>query len=278
MKPGHFSVIRYNPDPGRNEELNIGIVVWDEGNYRLAIDEAAVARVVRENPRLASDALRYLQPVLDHEFAMLGPAVAEQLPLYIQEQRGFPLAFTEPLFTGLDADRSEALDITLNELLDRIVRPRRRGGGARVNPKRDLAKRLEPWLAQQILRPNHFFNATRSGELRAVDFFANSGANIALDTVALAVKDADTILFRADAEAGKIYDICGSNEGLEIIVYCAVPTDEGLADVSARAQKIIGSTGATVSVDLEATVEMVESRLHLHPTTLFDTPGDPTVA
>jgi hypothetical protein len=56
MIEAQYSVIRYMADPARGERLNLGVLLWTEGAYRLAVDPSAAERVIRENPRL--DVLR----------------------------------------------------------------------------------------------------------------------------------------------------------------------------------------------------------------------------
>lgn len=48
MTDAQYSVIRYIPDPGRGERLNIGILLWEDqsGEYRLELDEKAVEREI----------------------------------------------------------------------------------------------------------------------------------------------------------------------------------------------------------------------------------------
>lgn len=73
MTPALYAVIRYIPDPARNEALNVGIVAWSEASCRLRIDDEAVARVVRENPHLEREALLYLEASLRDQLSTDDP-------------------------------------------------------------------------------------------------------------------------------------------------------------------------------------------------------------
>src|SRR4051812_23339563 len=126
MKPAHYSVIRYIADPGRNEALNVGILLWAEGGHRLRIDDAAVARVIRENPRLNRNALDGLRATLEREL-LPTPFTEEGLLRLLESHPGFPVSLTEARYTTVAENLGAGLDDTLERLIERIVRPKRRG-------------------------------------------------------------------------------------------------------------------------------------------------------
>ncbi len=123
MRDAQYSIIRYNPDPARSELLNVGVVIWDESTYRLRLDDDAINRVIRENPFLAKDALRSVQSLLCRELETKTP---DNL---IAGYDGFPVHITEPRFVALLGDGLDEMDARLDDLLRRIVHPRRRSGG-----------------------------------------------------------------------------------------------------------------------------------------------------
>jgi hypothetical protein len=43
MIPAQYSLIRYIPDPARNEPLNVGILVWSGSGIRLRLEPQAFA-------------------------------------------------------------------------------------------------------------------------------------------------------------------------------------------------------------------------------------------
>lgn len=257
MDTAHYSVIRYMPDPGRGERLNIGVLLWVGERYQLRLDDDAIDRVVRENPRLIRDSLLYVGPMI-REALLSGGQIPERAAELLARQRGFPVDLSEARFT--DVASREGIDDALDALVERIVRPKRRGGGGRgYDPRKAMAKHLKPLLEQGRVERHHFFKSSGTGIGRAVDFFANSGANTALDVVKLALKEAKEIQSRADAEAFKVYDIRREND-IRFVVYCDFSLDRSLGEANDSARKAIESTGAVVvSNPKEAAGEMLVS-------------------
>ena len=247
MTEGHYAVIKYIPDPARSEALNVGIVVWTNHMVRLSIDEHAVARVVRENPQLERDALFYLEPLLIEQFSTPS-STAVQVHKLLAEQTGFPVLFSEPRLTAVG---DGGIDATLERLLNRIVRPRRRGGGAGGNPIETLAKQVRPLLQERHVQRNYSVLGSLSGIPRTVDFFANSGANVAVDVVRLAVSQADEIRKRADAEAFKVWDVLGGKQVSTFMTLCTFSSVGDLAEPNAHARRAIESAGARVVTVVE---------------------------
>jgi ribosomal protein S12 methylthiotransferase accessory factor YcaO len=247
--PARYSLIRYVPDAARGEELNVGIVAWTERHLALEVDQRAVERVLRENPHLAKDALLGLRDRLREELTASAPDPALAAATWLSSQRGYPVIATEDRHTTVIEDSSEALTEAVDRLLARIVRPRRRGGGG-FNPGHALERSLRPLLQSQRVVRDYTFSTSRSGVPRRVDYFANSGANIALDLVKLAVTRTDELLRRADAEAFKVEDIRGSND-IDVVVFCAISSDDAVRDATANAEQIIGSVGARVVTSVE---------------------------
>jgi hypothetical protein len=254
----HYSVIRYIPDPGRGERLNVGILVWDERQYQLSVDDDAVKRVIRENPLLEQESLLYVQPMLLEALAETGgpaPAAVEEL---LSAQRGFPVELSEPRMTTVANASPGALHATLARLNDRIVRPKRRTSGG-ANPLQRLDRKLKPLVTRGAVARNHFFSASRTGVPRNVDFFANSRVNTALDVVALDIKKADDIRKRADAEAFKVYDIVERN-AVRYVVYCVFSDDSRLRETNHNARQVIESIGAEVVTGLDEATRVMQPR------------------
>ncbi len=261
MKPAQYAVVRYVADPARNEPINVGIVVWTELTSSFRLEPTALERVVRENPHLDKDSLLYLDPFLRQTFAPERPLDGPQtIERRLREQRLFPVVFSEPRFTTA-ADGSEgALEAALDRLLIRVVRPpKRRGGGRRLGAEDALAKRWKPWLGREILR-NHVFGASRSGNPRKVSFYANSGANVAVDVLRLAIQKGDEIVQRADAEAFKIEDITAAQQ-LQFIVHCDLQPGDEYSAVNETALRSIASVGAVVATELDDVAERLEAAL-----------------
>jgi hypothetical protein len=163
---------------------------------------------------------------------------------------GFPVVVSEARMTTIGED-DHALTATLDRLVDRIVKPKRRQGRGPINILQELERRLEPLIERHVVVANHVFERTRTGVPRRVDFFANSGANVAVDTLRLNLKRADEIRLRADAQAYKISDITEKQRGLTYMVLATFGEDEDLIDANAQARKILVSTPARIVDDMD---------------------------
>lgn len=256
MIPARYSLIRYIPDPARGEQLNIGILAWTERHIVLELDDSAVERVRRENPHLAMDALRGLDEQIRDELAAIDGDPAQAVTAWVAGQRGYPTVATEDRYTTVATDDVEALRETVGRLLSRIVHPRRRTGGRQSDIGSMLERALAPLLLSHRIVREHEFTASRSGVPRQVAYFANSGANTALDLVKLTLKKPDEIMRRADAEAFKIEDIRERND-IDIVVLCAVGGDDTVHDATADAQRIIRSVGASVVTSVDEAADAI---------------------
>lgn len=258
MSNASYSVVRYVPDPGRGESLNIGILLWDEDSYRFSVDEKAVERVIRENPLLERDALLYVEPVLSEQLSTAVVPVAARIKSMLGGQRGFPIQLSDARFTMLDEDGG--MDATIERLTNRIVTPKRRTGGHTPRPVDLLERRLTPLLRSEAISRNHFFNHSRTGVPRKADFFANSGANVALDVVKLAITRADEIRLRSDAEAFKVYDVleADDNDVNDYFVFCEFAENQELEETNHNARTVIEQQGATVVTSLDAATSVLE--------------------
>lgn len=260
MSDARYAVIRYVPDPGRGESLNIGILLWEEesADYRLRVDQEAIERVIRENPRLERDSLLYVEPMLQERLSSAVVPATSRIKSVLENIGGFPLDISEARFTTIGPDDA-GLDITLDRLIDRIVHPKRRSGGG-PNPLKAMDRRLTPWIRKDQVARNHFFAQTKSGVPRAADFFANSGANVALDVVRLALQKADNIKLRADAEAFKVLDVLEAESQVnDYIVYCDFSEAEEFQETNDIARQVIAAQGAHVVSDPQEAVELISN-------------------
>ncbi|CAN5533724.1 hypothetical protein BH20ACT17_BH20ACT17_13340 [soil metagenome] len=244
MEPANYSVIRYMPDPARGERLNIGVLLWTPRRYVLRMDDDALDRVVRENPHLERESLYYVTPAIRDRLTGDG-SLEEQVAGFLANQSGFPADLTEPRYVSVSDLSAETLDETADGLIARIVRPRKHVYSSGFDPRRVLNTRLKPLIQTGKVEPHWLFSTSGTGLKRAVDFYANSDVNTALDVLKLNVKKADDIRRRADAEAFKVYDIQREND-VRYVVYCDLPLDRELEQASNEAQKVLQSTGAAV--------------------------------
>lgn len=257
MIPARYSLIRYVPDTARGEQLNIGILAWTERHLAVELDQNALERVLRENPHLAKDALLGVRDQLGEELAALDGDAAHRATSWLAGQRGYPVVATEDRHTTVNADDVEALGETVGRLLTRIVRPRRRSGApVATDPGPMLARGLEPLIRSRHVIRDYAFPQSRTGIARRVDYFANHGANIALDFLKLALRRPEDIRLRADAEANKIGDISASND-VNPVVFCAVSSEPAVSQATKEAFAIIDAAGANVVTTVEAALDAI---------------------
>jgi hypothetical protein len=255
-----YSVIRYIADPARNEPLNVGILVWGAPGYRLQIDTDALDRVIRDHPQLERDALLCLEDILSRDLAAAQQPGVGWLEELIHEHSGFPIQISDPRYTTIEADSEDALDATLARLAHRVVHPRRRFGASGVRPVDRIARELNAWIRSSVVTRDFVFANSRSGVPRSVDFFANSGRNVAVDALKLSLARGQEIKLRADAQAFKVEDIRTEN-AIRYVVYCEFSNDHRLGDVNGHARKIIESAGAAILTEPTDVVTELESAL-----------------
>lgn len=250
------------PDPGRGERLNIGILLWAADRYHLRLDDDAVDRVVRENPQLVRDSLLYVAPMIRERLQEGDGDMSDRIAGLLAQQHGFPVDLSEARFTKLES--ATALEDAVDALVERIVHPRRRGRpSSGFDPRKAVEQRLRPLVSRGSVERHHFFKTSGTGVGRAVDFFANHGANAALDVVRLAITKASDIQSRADAEAFKVHDIQKQND-IDFIVYCDFSFDQELKGANADARKVIESTGATVVTEPDEAAAALARRANGH--------------
>src|SRR5258708_6500732 len=249
MRAAQYLVIRYIADPARNEALNVGILAWTDDEYRIRMDSTAVQRVLRDNPHLAYDALEYVLPTLELQLLQGDEFHVNQIDNLKAAQTGLPISLTEARFTTVQDGDAEGLDSATERLLKRIVRPPRRGAVRAADPITLLERSFRIYVRQHKITPNYTFTQSVSGVPREVAFYANSGANIALDVVNLIARKHNTIVRDADAEAFKIEDIRKANQ-VTCHVYCSLADDETHARSNQIARQILESAGAVVQTDI----------------------------
>lgn len=258
MMSASYSVIRYIPDPGRGESLNVGILLWDTEAFQLRVDAKAIERVVRENPLLERDALLYVEPLLRERLStQVGASVVDRIESFLTSQRGFPIELSEPRSTSVEP--GTGLDVALERLARRIVRPKRRAGGRGTNPLQTLERRLRPLLEAGAVHRNYFFES-KTRVPRQADFYANSGGNVALDVLRLALAQGDAIRLRSDAEAMKVYDVLGANNPPnDYVVLCEFGNDPVLGETNENARTVIEAQGAKIVTDLDEATTLLKS-------------------
>jgi hypothetical protein len=258
MNAGGYSVIRSIPDPIRGEAFNVGIIAWTDEDWRIALDEDAAQRAINRSPFLAKDAWAYYEPFLRDLLVRDGKLDRTALEQYVAEPRGETLRLTKPAYVRV-ANDPEGLEDRINEIVKRLVRPPHGGGGGR-SPVTEIRSLLRRHIKNNVVQPNYPFLVTRSGVPRTCDFYADSGANVALDALQLGLAKAPAAYERIDAEATRIADVLERND-LKYVVFCRVPVEEPYAPVADRAQKVLTSVGAQVVTSAEDASAIVDQEL-----------------
>ena len=256
MNNAHYCVIRYNPDATRNEKWNIGILVWDQCDFRLRLDESAVKRILRENPELPKDSFSSTESTLIHRLRPSGDFSEGELRSRLKRFPGYPIDVSEPLVTNLKNMVPDPLEDALNGLLTEIVTvPKRKGTNTGQSLLVGLKRRLRNLIEADKVHENYEFERSQSGVKRRVELFANSTTNVAIDTLKLDLKDR-TNLERADAEANKIDDIRSANN-IGFIVCCSFSPDPALKALNEDMTRILAKTGAVITTDVEETAKKI---------------------
>lgn len=259
MKRAKYSIIRYVPDPARGEALNIGILVWDHSSHVLELDDAALKRVITENPWLALDALAGLQTSLQEAIGAPESGGDDLISSVLLSSRGFPVQFSEPRMTSI-VEENGSLREPLGRLLRRTVRPRRRSGAYVPNLVDRIDRHFQKWIERDLIRRNYVFESSRSGSRYVTQFLANSGTNIAFDTLKLDLKRDQAIRDRAAAEAWKIWDLSEHYE-IRYIVHLQTSNDNRLEDAVNASENMIRTAGGEPYVKLDEALESVEAAL-----------------
>ncbi len=262
MSEAYYSVVRCVPDPARGELFNVGVVVWTENTFRVAVDSVAARRAARENPLLARDAFRSLQDVLQTRIGRLTPFSQEGMRELIMNQPGLPVALAEPSYirlTGATLDAADALDGALQRLMDRLVSPQEvvEESISRA-AEAPLDQRLAPLIGTGRVRKDYEVHGGRSGLPRHIDYFVDSAANVGLDTLRLDRGGEETLLGKADAEAFKIVDVLNSRKLSVYYVYCSLKDDPKWNQFNNDLRGVLASAGGTVLTRMEDAAASIE--------------------
>jgi hypothetical protein len=238
--------------------MNVGVLAWSGEQHELAIDREAVLRIVRENPRLHPDALLGIESALRDRLGLDDQPPEGEIRERIADHPGFPVLMTEPLYTTVASADAVSLHDTVEHLVDRIVKPRHRAGRYQADLREQLAKSIGPLIRSGSVRQDHLFQKTRTGVPRRVDFFANSGRNLAVDRVIFDLKRADEIRLRADAEAYKATDIASQNS-VRVLVLTSFSDAEEVQPSNDDARRILSSANVEVLESIEDVAVMLAS-------------------
>lgn len=254
VEQGYFSVIRWCPSVAREEYHNIGIVLVDEEGHvaqvRYVPPSAMPASIAK--PGIVTNWLSALQTRFQGE--RVGRHGLERLSEGLYRS----IQVTPPRPTAvLGGDWSAAFE----RLWTAYARPTPRPAAG--NLRAVFERRWRELIRNNVIAQDYAFEATASGQPRSVQFFANSGANVALDTLDLALKRASAIQDRADAEAMKILDIRQKNGAVRFVTYCVFPAEPALDEARQGAIRVLNHYGAGVVTDAEEAARSLERAARL---------------
>lgn len=250
-----YSVVRFVPDPVRDEPRNVGILLWTEADFTIRLDTRALRRAEAESPTTASAGLADLSSFIESLVAPDGTFIESLLLRVVAGGSTTPITFSTPRSAVVGSTVGQTLPELIEFLIGRLVRPprqrRSRGSG---RPRAALANRVRPLIRNRMVELDHQLERSKSGVQRTVDFFVATGSGFALDVLNLAVADDTEVLKRADAAAFKIEDILAELPSLDVAVCCFDGSPHRPRAATENAARVLGSAGALVldEVDIAA--------------------------
>jgi len=255
----HYTVVQYVPDPATDERINVGVLTYGDGQIRCRFlrDWRRVEQFGGEDIGFLRDLARDIQTAAGAQptlFAMPGAGRLDEETL----RRMIGRWRNSVQFTPTRASLLKPAEL-LDDVAGRFLRESKpRAFRPTTKPAERLAQRFCKLIEDKVILPDQPFEGARSGVVRRVDFYADSGANLAIDTLRLAIKSPHDIIARADAEAFKLEDILEKHP-VSAIVVCELASGQDVADANGAALRILKSAGTRVEVetDLEAAVDRV---------------------
>lgn len=255
MNKGNYSVIRCMPDTARGELLNIGIVIWAGGQFRVDIDQGAAKRAAKENPGLPADTFEHLSNPINERLWALTPINKTKFEKLRKNQRGTPYLFAQPQFVDVSGDSLDPLGESLERLMNRLVRPRtavakvKKSDEVAEDPQitLDLEEKVRPLINAGKVARKRVFRGKTSGKDRQIDFLFGTTA---LDILTIDPKDEEATI-HDDGEAFKILDLV---DDINVKEYYVLPfTKRGIVQGTleeAQVTKAILSVGGKLVTNI----------------------------
>jgi hypothetical protein len=228
MPAGQYAVLRYIPDPARDEPINVGLIANGPAGAVYKTNTEALERVRKTDPFIDRDTLHHLT---DHMEQLISGAV--QLPsatgwdrvepwqpeFLAAICRRVPERFVVGQARFIDyADESlDAMTTAAAELVGRLVKP---VAGTPVFVRRDpqapaaqLKRHLRALIKSGLIREEPPVQGGLSKRLRHPDFRYElpNGESVIVDTVKLTSTLPWLLSQTADAVAFQLLDIVGDN-------------------------------------------------------------------
>lgn len=256
QRSASYAVIRCVPDLARGEHRNVGVVVWDDTGFRVTVDPDAARRVAQEGRHLAEDSVLQLAQSLRER---LSNAHRGQLESALRVSSYF-YSVSDTLTATVETPSEDPLKALADRLTDRLVRVRKVSFSS-YDLKAETASRLKPLIKSHVVSISFPVDWCRSGIVRVVDFYRNSGVNAALDVLNLNVQRVSECQSRIDAQAYKVQDMLhGYAAHLSINVLCALPADPDRAAETRRRLTLLETEGAKVFIDSDEATSVLNPR------------------
>ena len=246
MTSGQYHVVRFTPDPVRDEPLNIGLVMVGEFEPLFDFPDDALERASRWCAALDKGGFVALRDDLNatvERALSIQADLADALdPGFLGEQFG-PLAVSEPRWVDLESPLPAETKRVFDFLLSRIVSPPKLPVyGASPHKK----------LAQDVIRSvKQFRPDARRGERLVgrsqrefeADVFAGGSHPLVLSTLAL--NSTPQAIKAVEAKAFQLIDVGASLENAHLVACCSFPAidPKGVAKAS---RMILDSIDVTV--------------------------------
>ena len=154
-------------------------------------------------------------------------------------QPGIPFVLAEPCSVGIPDSGIDAMEATLQRLLDRVVRPMTVEAVTARAPEAPLLAALDPLIQRGKVIQGRRFQGGLTRQRRPVDFFAEADdeKGVALDVLNFEKKSEESMGERADAEAFKILDLKQNRFLNEFYVFCLFPQQSAKVRATESARK-----------------------------------------
>ena len=277
---GQFSVIRYIPDPARNEPVNVGVVLKFGEEVEVKTHRDAVRRAITSDPQADESALGRIdgflermtqepQLLIDRHSGQprdVPPEDGDFLHALSQQSTG-KLLFAEPQYIEISSGRKEELERHLSALVDRLARPlRQRARFAPVQnpPRLEMQRALQQWIRIGVVKMNETLEG-RSGIPRRANFYFENGRNYLVNHIVLEQKRESQLFSKAQSDAFEIEDIRrgASSKQWQPMVVCKFAPDRA-EDVVSQVRNIFDVVECPVfdaSAELDDAINLVREHL-----------------
>jgi len=261
MTTGQYRIVKFLPDPVREEPLNIGLALSSETHgLRIEFPEQALERASQWAPSLDQMGFATLRVELEetirHNYATYQDTGS------ISDRNLFgvlfgPVTVSESRWVELDDEVADDVETTFRYLISRLVLPPKRimfGGGQSKSQK--MAREFLPSIKSRW--PNAHRNEAlvgRSGLAFTADIYAGGEVPMVMATMALGSNWQG--LRTVEAKAFKMFDVHRSFDRAKMVALCSFPPLDP-ERVQHQTRKIFDSIDVEV-VTPESVADLVEA-------------------